>query len=408
MNIAIIGGGAAGMMAAWSAKTHNPNADVTILERNTTLGHKVMISGGGRCNVTTGQTDRALILDCYPRGARFLASSLNAFPPEAVMDFFQSRGVPLKTEKDLRVFPKSDQGKDIMAVFEKEFNRLGVKVRLKSTVESIRKNKDFEIKLKDGETLHFDVVILTTGGQAYRHTGSQGDGYTFAESLGHSITTLAPSLNAFIVQEDWPHELAGVSLKVKLSTKTDQAHTHSGPILFTHKGITGPAVFALSAKIAHAHYDIQNPLKIVVDFLPDHSQESWISEMQLRAAAHPKMALVNLISQGSILSLNAALLKNIGENPQNPAQNLNEKAWTKLAETFKHTPIHAVGRAAGDEFVTAGGVSLKEVDPKTLQSKICPGLYFAGEILDIDGFTGGFNLQAAWCTGYASGKNLQL
>jgi len=410
MNIAVIGGGAAGMMAAWSAKTHHPKANVVLLERNTRLGTKVAISGGGRCNVTTGQTDRALILDCYPRGSRFLASSLNEFPPEAVIDFFERRGVPLKTEKDLRVFPVSNRGEDIVDVFEKEFKKLGIEVKLKATVEQIRhEGATFQIILKTGEILHVDHVILTTGGQAYRHTGSQGDGYTFAESLGHSITPLAPSLNAFLVEESWVKDLAGVSLpKVKLSTKTDQVHHHTGPILFTHRGLTGPAVFALSSKIAFATYNKEHPLKIMLDCAPDHSQDSWISEMKTRAQAHPKMSALNLIAQGSVASLTAAIMNNAGVSCEKQANQVSDKEWIKLAEALKHTSIHAVGRAAGDEFVTAGGVELKELDPKTLQSKICPSLSMAGEILNIDGFTGGFNLQCAWCTGYNAGKNLQV
>ena len=409
MNIGIIGGGAAGMMAAWSAAQHHPEAKVILLERNAILGQKVLISGGGRCNVTTGQTDRALILDCYPRGAKFLASAMHQMSPEAVMDFFESRGVPLKIEKDLRVFPKSNSGKDIVAVFLKEFSRLKVEVRLRSQVVGLAKNPKrdvFSIELKDGKTLEFDRLILSCGGQAYRHTGSQGDGYSFAEALGHHVTDLAPSLNAFVLKETWAKDLAGVSLaKVKLSARTDQSHSHTAGLLFTHKGITGPAVFALSSKVAFTHYDPTNPLRIFMNFFPDYSREVWLQEMQERAKAHPKMTVLNLISQGFVQSLAEAALREVKVESRTPAATVSEKQWDKLISWLMQAPVHAIGRSAGEEFVTAGGVELSEVDPKTMQSKLCPGLYVTGELLNIDGFTGGFNLQAAWATGFVSGQS---
>ena len=245
------------MMAAAAAKAENPKAELVLIEKNPGLGTKVLISGGGRCNVTTGFHDLRAIVDRYPRGGKFLQSAFFRFPPQAVMDWFEAHGVPLKTEADGRVFPVSDSGKDVVGALQQELEHGGVKILLKKEVASIQKNGEkFKVTLKTGEMEEADKVILTTGGQAYRHTGSTGEGYAFAESLGHTITALAPSLNSFILKEKWTTKLAGVSLKkVQLKTKRAQKIEWTGPILFTHRGITGPAVFAFSSLLAFETYN---------------------------------------------------------------------------------------------------------------------------------------------------------
>ena len=414
MKIAIIGGGAAGMMAtacaACGIKRAEVSPEIFLIEKNTALGQKVLISGGGRCNVTTGFSDLRLIADRYPRGGKFLLSSLHDFPPDAVKKWFEDHGVPLKTEADLRVFPKSDSGKDVLAAFEHVFKENSTQVLLGYDVAQVNKvGRSFQIHFKNHPPLTVDKVILTTGGQAYRHTGSTGDGYTFAESLGHTITPLAPSLNSFITQEKWPHTLAGVSLpmvtlkvrKRSLRPTEKKKFEYSGPILFTHRGLTGPAVFALSSFIAFETYDPQHPLTLTVDLFPNLPHAELERELEKEMKQNPKKLFRNTLNLPKSLALELCVQFQIDSEKTN--NELSKKEFTKIVEKLKNLPFTLIGRAAGDEFVTAGGVELSEIDPKTLESKLCPGLYFAGEILNIDGFTGGYNLQAAWCTGRRAG-----
>jgi len=421
MKIAIIGGGAAGVMAAAAAHETDPSAEILILERNDILGKKVLISGGGRCNLTTGLRDIRTVLSRYPRGKKFLTKAMHKFPPEAVYAWFENHGVPLKIEKDMRVFPVSNNGEDVMNVFKNLFKTAGVRVMLKKQVAEVRKTKDgFAISLKNQDSpLLVDKIILTTGGQAYRQTGSTGDGYTFAQSLGHTITALAPSLSALFMQEKWVADLAGVSveraalsvipaqagIQKSLDTPPSRSMTSGGPFIFTHKGISGPAVFALSSLVAFEQLSPTNPLIISIDFFPDRKLAEVLEGIWFHVTKYPKKSLGNVIGALVLKSLAPRLCLAAGLNPDSIAADCSKKNAERLAQTMKGLVLHAVARAAGDEFVTAGGVDLKEVDPSTMQSKICPGLYLAGEILDIDGFTGGFNLQSAWATGRLAGES---
>ncbi len=407
MSIAIIGGGAAGMMAAAAALEKNPEAEIFLIEKNTALGQKVIISGGGRCNVTTGFSDLRLIADRYPRGGKFLQSAFHRFGPEQVMDWFENHGVPLKIEEDLRVFPISDNGKDIVGVFDELFAKSNVHILFKTELTALEKHADrFTLTLKNREPLMVDKVILTTGGQAYRSTGSTGDGYRFAESLGHSITPLAPSLNSFITQEPWPKNLAGVALKkVRLSTKTSKKLEWTGPILFTHRGLTGPAVFALSALIAFEAYTPQQPLELTLDLISDTPAALLEQEFQKHTQENPKKTFRNLVAYFVPKSVAWELCDQLHIDEEKQAPQVGKKERLQLLENLKHLKLHLIGRAAGDEFVTAGGVNTDEVDPRTMESKLAPGLYFAGEILNMDGFTGGYNLQAAWASGHLAGES---
>lgn len=408
MTIAIIGGGAAGMMAAAAITAENPKIEIFLIEKNAALGKKVLISGGGRCNVTTGLTDMQKLRTKYPRGARFLQHALYTFPPEKVTAWFENHGVPLKIEKDLRVFPQSNNGKDVVDVFEKIFAaHRTTKILCNHNVEKIEKMNDgFQIFLKGKEPLRVDKVILTTGGQAYRHTGSTGDGYTFAESLGHTITPLAPSLTSFITQEQWPKKLAGVSIvHATLTAKGTKKMSTEGPFLFTHWGISGPAVFALSAATAFETYNDRSPLQITIDLLPLTKGAELEKELTKIMQEHPQKTIENTIAHFVPKSLGGAICENCGIPLDKKNSAITKKERHLLIETLKNLKVHAVGRGAGDEFVTAGGVTLEEVERTTMESKICPGLFFAGEILNIDGFTGGFNLQAAWATGKLAGEN---
>jgi hypothetical protein len=435
MKIAIIGGGAAGIMAAAAAHETDPQVEIFIIEKNDGLGKKVMISGGGRCNLTTGIRDIQKVLAKYPRGSKFLAKAMHKFSPEDVFDWFEAHGVPLKIEDDMRVFPKSDDGHDVLAVFEKMFHIKSIHVLFKAHAKGIERLTD-GFKVDFGDTrppLIVDRVILTTGGQAYRQTGSTGDGYGFAVSLGHSLTPLAPSLSAFHTREKWVADLAGVSFekaafacrlesRISVRDKLHEAQPKDlypqtgpslrsgrqevlGPFIFTHRGLSGPAVFALSALVAFEDFSAEKPLVITIDFLPDRKLQEVTENIRFHLAKYPKKSLSNVLGTLVPKSLAACLCVQLGLDPASPAGGCGKKDAENMAKILKGLALHLVARAAGDEFVTAGGVNLKEVDPSTMESKICPGLFLAGEILDIDGFTGGFNLQSAWATGRLAGQN---
>jgi predicted Rossmann fold flavoprotein len=407
MKVAIIGGGAAGLMAAAALRESNPDIGVILIERNNGLGKKVIISGGGRCNVTTGIQDVRTVLTKYPRGNKFLSSAMYAFPPEAVYAWFESHGVPLKVEEDMRVFPRSDDGKDIVGAFEKFFSSSGVETLLNASVVRVEKHDDqFQIFLKGRDVpVVADRLILTTGGQAYRHTGSTGDGYAFAQSLGHSMTPLAPSLNAFYARETWPKEISGLSFEQATISAPMQKKKFTGPFLFTHRGISGPAVFALSSFLAFETYGPDHPMTINVDLFPEESEDDLLMRLTDVIIENPKKSIANVLDILLPRSLVPVLCREASVASDRRANEVSKKDLMHLIGWLKRVPLSIIGRDAGDEFVTAGGIDLKEVDPSTMQSKICPGLYFAGEILDVDGFTGGFNLQASWATGRLAGEN---
>lgn len=407
MKVAVIGGGAAGLMAAAAIHENSPGTEVFLIEKNDGLGKKVIISGGGRCNVTTGLRDVREVLSKYPRGGKFLNSAMRRFPPEAVYAWFEAHGVPLKIEEDLRVFPQSDDGHDVVGAFERLFEGSNVRVMLNRHVVGIeRAESGYRILFKDGRSLEADRVILTTGGQAFRHTGSTGDGYAFAESLGHEITPLAPGLNSFFTRETWPKDVSGLSFeKARLRTRFARAYEFTGPFLFTHRGVSGPAVFALSSLAAFEEYDARRPMELRIDIFPDLAEDALLKKFETSLREHLKKSLGNVLDFMMSKSLALALCGELGLDADLRAAELSKKDARRIVEWLKGIPLRVIGRGAGDEFVTAGGVDLSGVDPRTMESKISPGLFFAGEILDIDGFTGGFNLQAAWAAGRAAGES---
>ena len=408
MRIAIIGGGAAGLMATAAALEHHPTIDLFLVERNATLGKKVLLSGGGRCNVTTGLQDIREVLKHYPRGAKFLTSAMRRFPPTATEEWFEAHGVPLKTESDLRVFPRSDDGHDIVNVFTRLFasSDAHVKIMLDHHVIAIRTDgRCFFIDFKNQKQLIVDRVILTTGGQAYRQTGSTGDGYAFAETLGHTITPLAPSLNSFVTQETWPKKLSGVSFeRARITASFSSYPSYSGPFLFTHKGISGPAVFALSGLIAFETFDALHPMNVTIDLFPDELEKDLVKRLTDSFHANGKKDVRNVLAGFVPKSMAEMICTQAVIKSDSNAADLNKAQIGTIVSRLKNIALHVIGRGAGDEFVTAGGIRLSEVNQATMESTICPGLFFAGEILDVDGYTGGFNLQASWATGRRAGE----
>lgn len=397
------------MMAAAMAAEANPNNKIILLEKNPGLGAKVIISGGGRCNVTTGIFNVKELLKNYPRGAKFLMTALFRFPPQKVMEWFEEHGVPLKIEKDLRIFPVSDNGKDVVGALESALREKEVEILCGTLVTHITKIKEkFQITLKNDQPLESDAVIITTGGSAYHHTGSTGDGYAFAQELGHSITPLGSSLNSLVAKEPWVKDLAGVSFQnTKLtlhSKKSAKNHERIGAFVFTHRGLSGPAVFALSSYAAYETISADEPLNLIIDFFPSDTADNLDKRLSELIQSNPHKSIENLLDIVLPKSLCRILVDVAKTEKTLKAANLSKNDRKKIVNMIKQFPLTLVGRSGGEEFVTAGGVELSEVHTNTMESRLCKGLYFAGEILDIDGFTGGFNLQASWATGALAGS----
>jgi len=404
--VGIIGGGAAGMMAAATINENNPEIKVFLIEKNESLGKKVIISGGGRCNVTTGVQDVRILLTKYPRGAEFLKRAFNVFPPKAVYDWFEAHGVPLKIEQDMRVFPVSNKGKDVVGAFENLFAKHTTEILYQHSVKQIEKiDAEFILYFKDETTLTVDAVVMAVGGQAYRQTGSTGDGYTMVEQLLHTTTELAPSLSSLLTTEATARDISGVSFsKATFTTHGTERHEFTGPFIFTHFGVSGPAVFALSALAAFEKFAPENPLKVTIDIIPDIPQAKALTVVRNFMSANPTKFFAHTLHKFVPMSVANTIIREIGMQSYIQNKLVKEKEIIAAVDWLKAVPLTVVGRRPGDEFVTAGGISLDEVNPETMESNICSGLFFAGEILNVDGYTGGFNLQASWATGRVAGE----
>ena len=268
-----------------------------------------------------------------------------------------------------------------------------------------KQNNIFTIVCKDGATITADRCIITTGGQAYRHTGSTGDGYAFAESLGHTITPLAPSLSSFTTRETWPKGLSGLSLPYARLSAPEHPHAaYDGPFLFTHRGVSGPAVFALSGLVAFTEASVAHPIKLTIACFPDETIVALEQRLIQLCRGQSRKSMRTILGFVLPKALAEVLITELPIDGDAQAAQATKETIAACAQWMQAIPLHAIGRGAGDEFVTAGGVDTAEVDPKTMESRICPGLFFAGEILNIDGFTGGFNLQSSWATGRAAGE----
>jgi len=407
MRIGIVGAGAAGMMAAAAIAEKGGQNEAFLIDKNDNLGRKVLLSGGGRCNITTSISDIKQILQNYPRGKNFLKFAMHNLPPQKLCEWLSGHGLGIKEEAHNKIFPRSDTGIDVIMVFEKIFKKAHVHIALANPVLSIEKTADkFTLTLQKGPPLEVDKLIITTGGRAHRETGSTGNGYTFAEKFGHTIMSLSPSLHAYELGEFWPKSLSGLSFaNAKLKFAGTKSYEFSGPFIFTHKGISGPAVFALSSLAAYETIGLSKPPIIHIDFLPDKTYEVLTKEISSALSESTIKTIVNTISRFIPRSLAETFLNNLVIPQQKKNAEISKKELNKIVELIKNSQLTVTNRVSGEEFVTAGGVTLSEVNPKTMESKICKNLYFAGEVLDIDGFTGGFNLQSAWCTGFLAGES---
>jgi predicted Rossmann fold flavoprotein len=404
--IAIIGGGAAGMIAAAILSESSTKFDIYLYEKNEALGKKVMNSGGGRCNITTGISSFTHLFSKYTRGSHFLKHAIGFFPPKKVMEWFIDHSLPLKTEKDERVFPLSDNGKDVIKTFQSIFNKNNVHISYNTEVTHITKKGEIFMLQANTQELSFDSIIITTGGDMNK---SKYSGYVLAELLGHTITPLAPSLTSFKILESQFYKLKGLTLSsVEIQfSYLKKKYSVNGDMIFTHFGISGPLIFALSSKLAFQEISPENPITIKLILLKDTLTDTCFTQLQTLFMQSPKKQIDNIL--GSLFPSRfietLLLLQNI--NPQKRANEISKKEIRKLADTFTNGfELILVNRMPGDEFVTAGGVSLLEVDGGTMESKVHKNLYFAGEVLDIDGLTGGFNLQAAWATGSVAAQSI--
>ncbi|MBC7498744.1 aminoacetone oxidase family FAD-binding enzyme [Candidatus Gracilibacteria bacterium] len=402
----IIGAGAAGLMAAATILENSKGADyhIQIFEKNTSPGKKVIISGGGRCNVTTGIEDKKILLSKYTRGADFIKKAFGKFSPRKCREWFESHGVPMKCESDNRVFPISDDGTEVVEAFTHVFAKYRDKVTLhygEGVSEVIKIDTRYQITTPKG-AYESDIVVVTTGGNAYSHTGSTGDGYAFARSIGHSITQLGPSLSSFLTREKWTHELSG------LAFEKARIENLEGPILLTHFGLSGPLAFMYSSQIAWEAINKTNPKTIQLSPLADMGVAEWDSFLKLEFANHPKKLITNILSEKLPRRFAELFVREYCPHIETTYPvSIARIDRAKIAELLGiGIPLTLTDRRPGDEFVTAGGVSTDEIDPETMESKIQKNLYFAGEVLNVDGYTGGFSLQICWASGYIVGRSI--
>ncbi len=405
-NILVCGGGAAGMMAAIAAARHG--AKVTLLEKNDKTGRKLKITGKGRCNVTNVAGIPQIIAN-LPGNGQFLYGALNRFSNEAVMTFFEELDVPLKVERGGRVFPESDRAGDVVAALNREMHRLKVEVYLGKSVDTILL-EDGIVRGAAAGGDHFaaDKVILATGGASYPATGSDGSGYTVAKKAGHTIVPLKPSLVPLVSPEPWLPEVSGLALKntaVTLWAGDKLLDQDFGEMLFTHFGLSGPVILSLS-KAACAWWEKhpQKPLTVKINLKPALDACQLDARLLRDFAKYSRKQFQNALGDLLPKSLIPIIVARSGIAPAKPVHQISREERGRFLELLQQFPVTVTGpRPLAEAIVTAGGVSVREVNPKTMESKLVSGLYFAGEVLDVDGFTGGYNLQAAFSSGYAAG-----
>lgn len=418
--IIIVGGGAAGMMAAVAAA--GQGAEVTLIEKNEKTGKKIYITGKGRCNLTNACEPEAFF-EHVISNAKFLYSAFYQMDNRMVMDFFENAGCPLKEERGERVFPVSDHSSDIIAALNRQLAKEQVRVLLHTEVKELIRDKAESmneeaadpgicgkeriagVKLSNGEVLRADAVIIATGGKSYEATGSSGDGYRFAEGFGHSIKEIKPALVPFNIRESWCMEMQGLSLKnvsVILKSEKKKIYEGFGEMLFTHFGVSGPLILSASSYYAKKYKGM--PVSLSIDLKPALTREQ-LDKRLLRDFDENKNKQFKNSLDGLLPSkMIPVIIKLTGISPDKKVNEITRQEREQLAELLKNLTMTVTGtRGFAEAIITQGGVNVKEVNPSTMESKLVRNLYFAGEVLDLDAVTGGFNLQIAWSTGYLAG-----
>ncbi|MFC5530382.1 NAD(P)/FAD-dependent oxidoreductase [Cohnella yongneupensis] len=411
-DVIIVGAGSSGLMAGVSAS--EAGAKVLLLDKGDKLGRKLGISGGGRCNVTNAK-ELDEIIKHIPGNGRFLYSALATFGNRDIVAFFEEMGIELKEEDNGRMFPVSDKAKTVVDALVNKVRSQGVKIKENSPVEEVlyEDGRTAGVRLKTGEVVRGRAVIVAVGGKSVPHTGSTGDGYAWAESAGHTITELFPTEVPLTSKEPFirSRALQGLSLRdVGLSVwnaKGKKIITHEGDMIFTHFGLSGPIALRCSQFVVKQMKQAGGGAVLAtIDLLPRLSAEEVYDETLDLSKNEPKKAIKNVL-KGYLPERMLPFLFELAELKEDLTyDNLPKQAWNELARFVKAFPVQVNGTLSIEEaFVTGGGVNLKEIDPRTMQSKLMNGLYFCGEILDIHGYTGGYNITAAFSTGYTAGRN---
>ena len=417
MNVIVIGGGPAGMMAAIASAENGNN--VILLEKKERLGRKLLITGKGRCNITSSLPIEEFIQN-IPGNGQFLYSAFKNYTNNDIINFLNEEGLEVKEERGNRIFPVTDKSLDVLKCFTKRLKELNVKIEYNMEVtEIIPKNEAEKLKVKTANNKIFeaDKVILATGGKSYPLTGSTGDGYELVEKLGHTVTKIRPSLvplEAF--EQNMCKELQGLSLRnvnIELKNKENNKIIYQdfGEMLFTHFGVSGPTILSSSAHLVR-YKNIDELLKnkkivLSIDFKPALSEEK-LDERTLRDFAEFKnKQFKNSLDKLLPQKLIPVIIEKSGINPDKKVNEINKKERHRLVDLLKNFEVAIKGfRPIDEAIVTSGGINIKEINPKTMESKLVDGLYFAGEIIDVDAYTGGFNLQIAYSTGYTAGNNI--
>lgn len=399
-DVIIIGGGAAGCMAAVHAARYGKS--VIIFERNDRLGRKLRITGKGRCNVTNDSpTDEHL--KNIPVNPRFMYSAFSMFGAEETMSFFEELGVPLKTERGNRVFPVSDNAEDIVQAFSRELKSLGVKVIHKRVTSLILADGECLGVMAGGEEYRSGSVLIACGGKSYPNTGSTGDSYTLAESAGHTVTELKPSLVPLVSPDRYCAEMMGLSLRnvtLSLYDGDKKIYSELGEMLFTHFGVSGPLVLSASSHIRNMERD---RYRLAIDLKPALTPEQLDARIRRDFAENLNRDFINGIRKLLPAKLIPVIVRLSGIVPEQKVNGITREQRLAFGELIKAFPVRISGfRPIDEAIVTSGGVSVREIDPRTMESKLCSRLFFAGEVIDVDAYTGGFNLQIAFSTAYAA------
>lgn len=403
--VLVVGGGAAGMIAAiFSARN---GQEVHLFEKNEKLGKKIYITGKGRCNLTNA-CDMEELLDAVVTNKKFLFSSFYGFTNEETMEFFEELGLQMKTERGNRVFPMSDHSSDVIRVLQEELKRLNVKLHLNTKVTWVgEKDGAFSwLKLEDGTTVSGDACIIATGGNSYQTTGSTGDGYRFARDLGHTVTEIRPALVPVETKEAYVRELQGLSLRnveVSIFDGKKELYREFGEMLFTHYGVSGPLILTASSFIGKKLE--QKPLRLLIDLKPALSEEQLDARVLRDFEENKNRQFKNAIGKLFPSKLIPVMIELSGIDPDKKVNEISREERSRFVSIIKGVEITLTKlRGYNEAIITQGGVSVKEINPATMESKKVKGVYFAGEVLDLDAVTGGFNLQIAWSTGNAAGS----
>ena len=402
MTVVIIGGGASGLMAAYAAG--QCGHAVTIIEKNSRMARKVLITGKGRCNLTNN-CDMQTLIDNIPRNARFLYSAFSRYTPQVIMQLFEDNGVPLKTERGNRVFPQTDRAVDIVDALV-EMGTLGAKVVNGSVAELITDGGAVVgVRLADGRKITADHTVVCTGGRSYPLTGSTGDGYKLARSVGHTVTPIRPSLVPIDCKDKWVSQLAGLSLRnvaVTVTRGDKQLYTDFGEMLFTHTGVSGPTVLSASA-----HIDNCDGCTLHIDLKPALTHEVLETRVMRDFDKYKNRNLPNALHELLPRSMIDVFVGLTGIDPTRKINSITRAERAAFVKLFKDFTLDISGfRPIDEAIITRGGVSTREIDPKTMRSKLIDGLSFAGEVIDVDAYTGGFNLQIAFATGLVAGSSI--